>query len=456
MKRIPEALIKKYSMSGPRYTSYPTAPMWKEINEEQQVNWLTSNKESKRPVSLYVHIPFCWERCTYCGCNVLVTKQQWRSDNYVDFLLKEIDHLSTYISKDRKIRQLHFGGGTPTFLLDHEFEKILQKIRSYFEFETNAEIAIEVDPCSTRENQLEFLAGLGFNRMSLGVQDFDLKVQEAVNRVQSRDVTQSHLERAKKNGFKGVNFDLIYGLPFQTVESFNHTIDTVIEMKPDRLALYNFAYLPAQMPHQRKIDFESLPDEDTKLEILFLAIEKFSASGYNYIGMDHFALEQDELSIAQKNRTLYRNFMGYTPKSGVDLFGIGASSIAEFGPYFIQNEKKVKEYQGRVEENGISGSKGLELSEDDLIRKWTITRLICHFYLSFDEFKQEFGKEFNEYFKNELNRLEEFQQDGLLELSSIHIQILDFGKILVRNICMIFDAYLEKEDVPKIQYSRTI
>ncbi|MDH5561727.1 MAG: oxygen-independent coproporphyrinogen III oxidase, partial [Deltaproteobacteria bacterium] len=416
MYQIPENLIKKYAVIGPRYTSYPTAPMWKTIDPEIHGKWLEEVKGNDKPKSIYIHIPFCKERCLYCGCNTTVTRKQTDATEYVEFILKELDHLGELQDKKPKLRQLHFGGGTPTYLLDEEFEAIMRKIKSYFEFDSNIEIAIEVDPCSTRPGQLEFLGSLGFNRISLGVQDLNEKVQIAVNRVQSAEITFEHLKKAKELGFKGVNFDLIYGLPYQTLDSFKQTLKQVIEMKPDRLALYNFAHLPKQIPHQRKIKPETLPCEKEKLAILFHAINDFTEAGYNYIGMDHFALKEDELSLAQNDRTLYRNFMGYSPKSGVDLIGIGASSISEFDDYFIQNEKDIGIYANNIDRLKLAGSKGLNLSQDDKIRKWTIIKLICHFYLSFSEFERQFGIPFKTYFETELIELEKLEKDRLVEV----------------------------------------
>ena len=370
--------------------------------------------------------------------------------------MTEIKKIAALQNPNKKLRQLHFGGGTPNFLLNSEFIQIIDTVKSLFEFEDDAEMAIEIDPCELREGQLEFLADLGFNRLSMGVQDFDEKVQQAVKRVQSKELTHDFLKLARKIGFTGINFDLIYGLPHQTLESFVKTIDSVIEMRPDRMAVYNFAFLPEQMPHQRKIDPATLPDEKEKLDILLEAITRFTRSGYEYIGMDHFALKEDELSVAQENRTLYRTFMGYSPKSGVDLFGIGVTSIGEFGPFFIQNEKKIKIYQEKTGEGGLSGTLGIHLSEDDRIRKWTIIRVICHFYLSFSEFKDTFGYDFKDYFAEELPVLKDMENDGLLELQEDCLVVVEHGKFLVRNICMVFDAYLKRKDAPKIKFSKTL
>jgi len=456
MFHIPEHLISKYGVIGPRYTSYPTAPLWQDIDLNTQKQWHQLACESQRPLSIYIHIPFCRERCYYCGCNVYVTKQQSQSAQYVSFLLKELESIQDLQNGNRKIRQLHFGGGTPNFLLNEEFELIFDKIKAIFPFEDNAEIAIEVNPGTITTDQLDYMGKLGINRLSLGVQDFNPKVQKAINRIQTPEITQKVLDHARQIGFKGINFDLIYGLPFQTAESFEKTINRVIQMNPDRLAIYNFGYLPERMPHQRNIDPDTLPNEKTKLSIFLNTIQSLTENGYNYIGMDHFAKPDDELSIAQKNRTLYRNFMGYTAKSGVDLVGIGVTSISEHDQFFLQNEKKLKAYKNLIDLSGFAGNRGIKLSRDDQIRKWTILRIICHFFVSFDEFEKAFNVPFKEYFVKELKDLEDLKTDGLLNIFDTHIEVIDHGKILVRNICMVFDAYLKKENVPKIRYSKTI
>ncbi|MDT8445318.1 MAG: oxygen-independent coproporphyrinogen III oxidase [bacterium] len=454
--RLPQELIEKYNVSGPRYTSYPTAPVWGPVDRGTQRDWYQELGQSSRPLSLYFHIPFCRERCSYCGCNTMITQNQGKATDYVTHLLKEIDTLASFGLGHKKIRQLHFGGGTPTFLLDQEFALILGKLREHFEFEESAELAIEVDPCSTHEGQLEMLAGLGFNRLSLGLQDFNPKVQAAVNRVQSYEITKEHIDKARQLGFTGVNLDLMYGLPHQTLASMRETLEQVISLAPDRLALYNFAYLPEQLPHQKLIHAEHLPDEETKLNILFEAISRFAAAGYEYIGMDHFAKSTDELAVAQRERRLYRNFMGYSPKSGVDLVGIGITSIGESERYFLQNEKKLPDYLSAIEQEGLAGARGIHLTDDDRIRKWTIIRLICHFYVNFDEFLEEFDLDFTEYFQKEMAGLEDMIDEGLVEVGEGHIRVLSWGKILVRNICMRFDAYLTGEKAPKVKFSKTI
>ncbi len=456
MFRIPPGLVEKYGISGPRYTSYPTAPIWHDIDRATQLEWLASLKESQRPFSFYFHIPFCRNRCYYCGCNTHVTRNQAQSATYVEHIIKEIRQITKYHSNNKEVRQLHFGGGTPTFLLDEEFEAILGTMRSAFSFETDVEIAIEVDPRTTRPNQLAFLSELGFNRISLGVQDFNHEVQVAINRIQSEEITYEHLQVARSLGFRGINFDLIYGLPFQTLNSFEKTLSSVIQMRPDRLAIYNFGYLPNRMIHQRKIDPDSLPDRQTRLALLFEAIHQLTDAGYEYIGMDHFALPEDELAIAMKNRTLNRNFMGYTPKADVDLLGIGMTAISEIGDYFLQNEKQIKPYQKQVSETGLAACRGMALSQDDIMRKWVIRRIICHFYLSFSEFEAAFNISFSDCFQTEVEQLKTFQEDGLLAIASDHFTVSETGKIFVRNICMVFDTYLNKQDAPTVRYSNTV
>lgn len=456
MYSIPNHLAKKYSVIGPRYTSYPTAPTWSDIDNSEHLGWLEDNRNSQRELSLYIHIPFCRERCLYCGCNVVITRQQSASKDYLTYILKEIDSLGKYRDGNKKIAQLHFGGGTPNFLLNEEFEQIMEALNKNFHFTDDSEIGIEIDPCTTRPQQLDFLTGIGVNRLSLGVQDFDTRVQEAVNRVQSKEITLQHLQKARSLGIQGINFDLIYGLPYQTVKSFQETVDAVIEMRPDRLAVYNFGYLPEKMIHQRKIKPDMLPDLQIKMDILLDTINRFSQAGYRYIGMDHFALPEDELSKAQVDRTLYRNFMGYTPKSDVDLYGIGVTSISEFEDCFIQNQKRLKDYKKAIEENGIAGSKGIKLSADDKKRKWTIMKLICHFHLDFNEFEESFGVSFQENFSPEMERLNELESDGLIRVEPDCIKVIDHGQIIVRNVCMVFDSYLAKPDQPKVKYSNTL
>ena len=454
--RIQPALVDKYGISGPRYTSYPTAPIWHDIDRATQKDWFSALKNSQRPLSFYIHIPFCRSRCYYCGCNTHVTRNQLQSADYVKRLIHEIKSLRTFLEGGKQIRQLHFGGGTPTFLQDNEFEDLLETIKSCFDFEPDAEIAIEVDPRSTRPNQLSFLYEQGFNRLSLGVQDFDTTVQSAIHRIQSEALTNEHLQSARSLGFKGINFDLIYGLPFQTLDSFKKTLDSVIQMKPDRLAVYNFGYLPERMIHQRKIDEASLPDKQTRLSLIFEAISRFTDAGYEYIGMDHFALPDDELSIAMNNRTLNRNFMGYTPKTDVDLLGIGMSAISETEHFFLQNEKKIKPYQEQVDKSGLAACKGMMLSRDDLMRKWVIRRIICHFYLSFTEFEAEFKTPFDACFETEVSSLKKMEEDGLLTIKPDHIEISETGKVFVRNICMLFDAYINNDNAPRVKYSNTV
>lgn len=457
MFSIPEEIIKKYSVSGPRYTSYPTVPNWKAVTRDEQLSWYSKTAEiSNRQLGLYIHVPFCKSRCFYCGCNVIVSRNEDRKRSYVLSLLAEIERLGKLFKGSRKLALLHFGGGTPTTLSNEEFSMIISKIKSYFEFDPQIEISIEVDARVTKPETLDYLSELGVNRMSLGVQDIDPKVQKAVNRIQPVELTAALLEKARKLNFTGINFDLIYGLPHQSIESFQHTIDQVIQMRPDRLAVYNFAYLPDQNPNQKGIRELDLPSGETKLDILFNTIRSFNSAGYEYIGMDHFATQEDELTKAQKDRRLYRNFMGYTPKSGIDQFGIGLSSIGEFGPYFVQNEKALDQYQSSIVDNGLAGVRGIELTDDDLRRKWVIMQLICNFFLSYREFEKEFRESFVDLYSHEISKLREIEDDGLIELLPDGIKVTDNGKILVRNICMIFDTYLKSKAAGKTQFSKTI
>lgn len=455
MMQFDDKLINKYSVAGPRYTSYPTAPIWQEIDSETQKSWLQDSINSSNPLSLYVHVPFCPKRCHYCGCNVILNRDPKTASGYVDYLLREIEVLGEYLGKEREVIQLHFGGGTPTFLEDQDLTRILNQIRSVFPFEQKAEISIEVSPNTIRDHQLQLLSELGFNRVSFGVQDLNPEVQKEINRIQHPETTRKLLEEARSRGFQSVNFDLIYGLPKQTEASFQETLAQVQEMRPDRLAVYNFAFLPEQFPGHKNFRPEDLPDAKMKLNMMLNTIQSFQETGYRYIGMDHFALPEDELSIAQQNRVLSRNFMGYTPKSNMDMFGLGASSIGNFAGHFVQNAKDRDGYENMIASQGIAGIKGLKLSEDDLKRQWVITQLICNFYLSFDEYNQKFQADFKEDFASSINELHEMIDDGLLQINEDHIQIENTGILLVRNICMKFDAYLKKSP-GKAQFSKTL
>lgn len=455
MERLTERLIQKYTATGPRYTSYPTAPTWQEIDSEKQLEFYQSLASSDKPLSLYFHIPFCEKRCLFCGCNTLITKNHSLARSYVEYILMELEKATTFGLSHKKVCQLHFGGGTPNYLIDKDLTALVEKSKELFEFQEDAEIAMEIDPCVLRPGQLEMMSELGFNRISFGVQDFDPVVQASINRIQSVEITQKTTLEARQLGFGGINFDLIYGLPHQTLKTFQNTLKQVLELRPDRVALYNFAYLPDRLQHQKQMDPKTFPNEAEKLEIFFHALENFTNRGYRFIGMDHFALEEDELSVAQKHKCLYRNFMGYSPKSGVDILGLGVSSIGEGDEYFIQNEKRFQPYQNMIGEKGLAGVKGIKLSPDDRFRKGTILRLMCNFSLEYQEFEQAFGIDPREYFQTEIASLEDLQADQLLEVNDYGIEVKDQGKLVIRNICMRFDRYLQ-DSKQKTQFSKTL
>ena len=463
---IPLDLLAKYDKIGPRYTSYPTAPEWVESFSGQQ--WLEAverSNESGRDVSLYFHIPFCQSACYYCACNIVISPKSVLSEPYIQALTKEIELVGKLIDSKRKIKQLHFGGGTPTYLTADQLKYLFDKISQHFnlDFSEDSEYSIEIDPRVTSFEQLKLLRELGFNRVSLGVQDFDAKVQTAVNRIQSYEMISDMLSYCRAIGYQSINFDLIYGLPFQTLESFEETLEKVIQLNPDRIALFNYAHIPSLRPFQKaNIKQEDLPSREIKIAIFCKALQVFSENGYEYIGMDHFAKSNDELFRARLDRTLHRNFQGYTTKAGCDLFGLGMTSISSIDNTYSQNEKKLNRYLdffGKPDYTASPIERGLECSADDLIRKSIINKFLCHGLLIFSEIENEFKFEFREisfkeYFANELNNLKELESDKLIELSDSEIRVTDLGRVFLRNIGMVFDAYLQKNS--QRLFSRTV
>ncbi len=448
-------LVIKHSRSGPRYTSYPTAPQWSEkVGAEQYLKSLGNPESAQTPLALYVHIPFCESLCYYCGCNILITKEHGRGVGYVKALLAELESAARAMGSKRKITQISWGGGTPTFLTVDEITMLHQGTRKLFELAPGAEVSIEVDPRVTSDEQLECLAKLGFNRISLGVQDFDLEVQTAINRIQSAELTERMLKTSRRLGFSGINFDLIYGLPLQTVAKFEQTMTNVMRIRPDRIALYNYARLPAMIPHQKILEKFPMPSAEERVDLFNLAYEKLVAAGYQAIGMDHFALETDELYRAIGNRTLYRNFMGYTVKRGTEMIGIGSSSIGELSTGYFQNIKEVKEYESRVTSGKFATLRGCTLTEDDRRRKWTIQTLMCDFYLSYDEYEAKFKEPFLSAFSEEIKQLDPFLNDGILTKTDRSISVTPLGRLFIRNVAMIFDAYLKAPQ--KVTYSKTV
>jgi len=438
-------LIERYDGRGPRYTSYPTALQFKEsFTEADYRRHALASNESGRSLSLYVHIPFCRTLCYYCACNKIVTRNQERVQKYLRHLSSEIDLQSALFDRSRKVEQLHFGGGTPTYLGESELRALVDHLRSSFSFDDTGarEFSIEVDPRTVDSGMMTVLADLGFNRLSLGVQDFDRNVQRAVNRIQSADDVDSLLWDARDNNFKSVSFDLIYGLPHQTVETFDRTLEMVLEMRPDRLAIYNYAHLPARFKGQRMINDADIPLPDTKLEILRHTIAKLSNSEYVYIGMDHFALPDDDLVDARENGTLQRNFQGYSTHGGCDLVGLGVSAIGSIGNVFAQNTTSTIEYETNLHEGRLPIRKGLEVDDDDLLRAEVIKQLMCYDRLDIVGFGAARNIDFSEYFADELERLEPLAEDGLVEVNDNEILVTPRGRLLLRSIAMVFDRHL--------------
>ena len=441
-------LIKRYDKSGPRYTSYPTAVQFHDgFGEAEYQRHAAASNAVGGPLSLYFHIPFCDTVCFYCGCNKVATKDRSRAAPYLQRVHRELEMQSALFDSDRMVDQLHWGGGTPTFISHDEMRALMAKTRECFKLhdDDTGEYSIEIDPREVQSDTIALLREIGFNRMSLGVQDFDEKVQIAVNRVQSDEQTLSALEAAKREGFKSVSMDLIYGLPHQSVESFERTLERAIEIDADRLTVFNYAHLPEIFKPQRRINESDLPEPQVKLDILQMSIEKLTSAGYVYIGMDHFAKPDDELAVAQRDGTLYRNFQGYSTHSECDLVAIGATSISMVGDSYAQNLKGLDEYYEAIDADKLAIFRGVDLDKDDKLRRDVITRLICHFELDKAPVEQAHGINFNEYFANELKDLEGMQVDGLLTLEGGHIEVQPAGKLLIRNICMVFDRYLREK-----------
>lgn len=442
------ALISKYDQSGPRYTSYPTAVQFHEgFDEEAYKRVVRATNESGSPLSLYFHIPFCDTVCFYCACNKVATKDRSMAADYLARLYEEMRLQSELVDPSRVVTQLHWGGGTPTFISHDEMRELVAQTRKYFTLldDDTGEYSIEIDPREAQGDTVKLLRELGFNRMSLGVQDFDERVQKAVNRLQTKQETLSVLQSARDEGFRSMSIDLIYGLPFQSVESFSSTLDQILEVDPDRLSVFNYAHLPERFKPQRRINEEELPPPQEKLDILQMTIEKLSSAGYVYIGMDHFAKPGDELVLAQENGTLYRNFQGYSTHSDCDLIGLGATSIGMVGPSYAQNMRSLDEYYERIDSGRLAVFKGVELSQDDLIRRDVITKLICHFSLTMPDIESQWGIVFRDYFAAELKRLKEMELDGLVNVDNHSIEVMPKGRLLIRNICMSFDAYINSK-----------
>jgi oxygen-independent coproporphyrinogen-3 oxidase len=453
--KFSEELIKKYDKPGPRYTSYPPATEFKEkFGRDFYIKHLRESNKKAKPLSLYVHIPFCENACWFCGCNVIINRIRGREEVYLKKLKKEVELLKEFLDTNRPVIQYHWGGGTPNYLTMEQTEELFSFLKENFQISPTAEISVEIDPRSISYEYLKLYRELGFNRISIGVQDFNYTVQQAINRFQPYSLIKKVVEWIRYLGFHSLNIDLIYGLPKQTPESFRETVRKTIALNPDRIAVYNFAYVPWLKPLQRRINSKYLPKPAEKLEMLKITIEEFTQAGYVYIGMDHFAKPEDELVKAQKNGELWRNFQGYTTKKGTDLIGIGISSISLLDRYYGQNYKTIRPYYESIEENLLPIFRGIELTEDDLIRRKVIMELICNFRLKKEEIEKEFGIRFDEYFEPELQELKSMEEDGLLEIKPAHINVLPLGRLLIRNICMVFDKYNRNRKERK--FSRTI
>ncbi len=441
-------LIRRYDKAGPRYTSYPTAVQFHtDFSVDDYKAQVAASNATGRDLSLYFHIPFCDTICFFCGCNKISTKDRSKAEPYLRRVYKELALQSELFDPQRKVRQLHWGGGTPTFISHDEMRELMNMTRRYFNLvdDSEGEYSIEIDPREATAETIAILREVGFNRMSLGVQDFDPTVQKAVNRIQPEEQTYAVIEAARKEGFHSVSMDLIYGLPHQSLATFSATLEKVLQMNPDRLSVFNYAHLPQMFKPQRRINEADLPSPDEKLVILKSTIDTLIKAGYVYIGMDHFAKPDDELAIAQDNGLLYRNFQGYSTHADCDLVALGVTSIGKVGDCFAQNFKPMDDYTARIDNNELAIFRGFTLSADDKLRQAVINQLICNFVLNFAEIEQKFNICFADYFKVELEELASMRDDGLLELDAEKITVSSSGKLLIRNICMVFDIYLRNK-----------
>lgn len=450
-------LIRRYDLAGPRYTSYPTAVQFDtQVGAFDLLHALRESRKAVRPLSLYVHIPFCANICYYCACNKVITKDRGRAQGYLQRLEQEIQMLACHLDPGQVVEQLHFGGGTPTFLSHDELRQLMAQLRSRFNLldDDSGDYGIEIDPREADWSTMGLLRELGFNRVSLGVQDLDPVVQRAVNRLQSLEETRAIVEAARTLQFRSVNIDLIYGLPRQTLEGFARTVDEIISLQPDRLSVFNYAHLPERFMPQRRIEAADLPSPDIKLAMLEHTIEQLTAAGYRYIGMDHFALPDDELAIAQEELTLQRNFQGYTTHGHCDLIGLGVSAISQIGELYSQNSSDLSDYQGLLSSDQLATKRGLVCNEDDRIRRAVIQQLICHFDLEFAQIEAAYAVDFKRYFVQEWSELTRMAKDGLITLTDSRIEVLPAGRLLVRSVCMVFDVYLAQQN--RQRFSRVI
>ncbi|MFZ0463971.1 MAG: oxygen-independent coproporphyrinogen III oxidase [Candidatus Acidiferrales bacterium] len=442
---VSEDFLAKYNRPGPRYTSYPTAPVWDEkFGQPDLQEFFAKADNAASPVSLYMHLPFCESLCLFCACNVVIQKDKKAAIPYLESLKTEIDHVSRFVSRGREVVQFHWGGGTPTYLSPEQLDDLFRHTRERFSFAPNSEIGVEVDPRVTSRAHLEMLRKLGFNRLSMGIQDFTPEVQKTINRVQPFELTRDLILAARELGFGSINVDLIYGLPYQTAASFSDSVDKVLQLAPDRIAMFSYAHVPWLRKQQGAFQGH-LPEGMEKFHIFKAGIRKFTEARYVYIGMDHFARPSDELAMAQRERTLYRNFQGYTTKAGADLYGMGVSAISSIGAAYAQNDRAVAPYQSTVAERGAATMRGYRLNADDIVRREVITKLLCHAVIRKPEIEDKFQIPFDDYFANEIRELEPMRDDGLVLLDRDEIIVTTLGRIFIRNLAMPFDRYLREQ-----------
>jgi len=448
-------LIQKYDTAGPRYTSYPTALEFHEnFKAKEFLQHAELSNQRGGPLSLYFHLPFCDTVCFYCACNKIITKNRDHAAPYLENIYKELALKAALIDTNRPVTQLHWGGGTPTFISEQQMQDLMNETRQHFHIADDADISIEIDPREADANTIALLKKLGFNRISLGVQDFDPAVQKAVNRIQSEAETLAVIDAARQHQFRSISIDLIYGLPLQTLAGFNTTLDKIIAADPDRISLFNYAHLPKLFKTQRQIKSEDLPTPEQKLSILQLSIEKLTQAGYQYIGMDHFAKPDDELSLAQQQNRLHRNFQGYATHAECDLIGFGITSIGQIGDAYVQNVKTLPEYDTLLKQNQLPLMRGVSLTTEDKLRRWIITRLMCDFELDFRELEILSEQRFDQQFAEERAALVQMADDGLITLNNERLQVTAQGRLLIRNICMVFDQYRQKS--PQQAFSKVI
>ncbi len=452
-------MFSKYSQPGPRYTSYPTAPEFSESFDEKSYVNILENQDAKRGLSLYFHLPFCRSACYFCGCNVVFTSKEDKKERYIGYLEKELEILSQHLDTNREVIQMHFGGGTPTFFDAPQLERIIKLIRKYFKnFAGDAEISCEIDPRFLTKEQVDVLVAGGFNRVSFGVQDFNDAVQKAIHRIQPFEVTNNAVKMVRDAGIKSVNMDLIYGLPYQNLQTFKKTLEKALLLDTDRFAVFNYAHVPWMKKTMRKIDETTLPTPSEKLEILKYTIDYLNSNGLRMIGMDHFAKPSDELFLAIDKGELHRNFQGYTTKGGADLIGIGLTSIGEGVKHYVQNFKDMSSYENAIDHGRLPVHRGLSLSDDDVLRKAVIMELMSNFKLDIARVEREFGVDFFDYFEDAIEELSSFVNEGLVHIDKVDkkISVNTTGTLLIRNISMPFDAYLKKIPQSKRRFSKTV